>query len=153
MNIIANIPQVTRASAIDARHTGSIWQDGKYRTLGSIGHGTQALSRAQLMQCAPSIFADAATLARWEDIQAAPIRADKLLTIKRTEDAAPTLWNTFNTVQENIIKGGQKDYSKRKANGERMPRVRPVKGIDGNLSLNKALWHLAEQMKALKANA
>jgi hypothetical protein len=304
MNIIANIPQVTRASAIDARHTGSIWQDGKYRTLGSIGHGTQSLSRAQLMQCAPSIFADAAhsrtsqrysflptasildgmeaegwvptlvqeqnvrdesregfqkhmirfahrddlqkastdrpeivlinahdrssayqlhcgifrtycmnglvvcdatfakrsiihtgfdpskvieasveivreipqlmdgishmkalnlsdserqifaeaaTLARWEDIQAAPIRADKLLTIKRTEDAAPTLWNTFNTVQENIIKGGQKDYSKRKANGERMPRVRPVKGIDGNLSLNKALWHLAEQMKALKA--
>jgi hypothetical protein len=28
---------------------------------------------------------------------------------------------------------------------------RAVKGIDGNIGLNKALWHLAEQMKALKA--
>jgi hypothetical protein len=60
MNIIANIPQVTRAASIDSRMSGRIWQDGKYRTLGNIGHGTQALSRDQLRQCAPSIFADAA---------------------------------------------------------------------------------------------
>jgi hypothetical protein len=97
------------------------------------------------------VFAEAASLARWEDLAAAPIRADKLLTIKRSEDAKPTLWNTFNTVQENLVKGGQKDFGKRKANGERMPRTRAVKGIDGNIGLNKALWHLAEQMKALKA--
>lgn len=305
MNIIANIPQVTRANAIDARQAGRIWSDGgKYRTLGSIGHGTQALTREQLMKCAPSIFAEqahtrtsqrysflptasilegmenegwvptlvqeqsvrdesregfqkhmirfahrddlqkastdrpeivlinahdrssayhlhcgifrtycmnglvvcdatfarrsiihtgfdpskvieasveivreipqlmngiaemksvqlsnperqifaeAAALARWESPEAAPIRADKLLTIKRTEDAAPSLWNTFNTVQENLVKGGQKDFGKRKADGSRMPRTRAVKGIDGNIGLNKALWHLAEQMKALKA--
>jgi hypothetical protein len=90
-------------------------------------------------------------LARWEDLAAAPVRANKLLTLKRSEDAKPTLWNTFNTVQENLIKGGQKDFGKRKADGSRMPRTRAVKGIDGNIGLNKALWHLAEQMKALKA--
>lgn len=97
------------------------------------------------------VFAEAAAIARWEDLEKAPVRADKLLSLRRNEDAGGNLWNVLNVVQENLIKGGQRDFGKRKANGERMPKSRPVKGIDGNVGLNKALWHLAEQMKAMKA--
>ena len=54
-------------------------------------------------------------------------------------------------MQENAVKGGQKDRGKRKADGSQMPRTRAVKGIDGNVKLNKALWHLAERLAELKA--
>ena len=41
-----------------------------------------------------------------------------------------------------------KDYTRRKADGHRFPRTRAVTGLDENIRLNKALWHLAETLKA-----
>lgn len=96
-------------------------------------------------------FAEAASILRFGDLESAPVRPEKLLEPRRHEDAKPDLWTTFNTVQENCIKGGQRDRFKRSHDGSRMPKSRAVKGIDGNVSLNKALHHLAEKMKALKA--
>jgi hypothetical protein len=78
------------------------------------------------------------------------VRPRTLLQPRRAEDSAHDVWTTFNTVQENAVKGGQRDHDKRKADGSRMPRTRPVKGIDSNVSLNKALWHLAEKIAELK---
>lgn len=46
-----------------------------------------------------------------------------------------------------MLRGGLKDWSRRKANGKRFPRTRAVGGIDENVKLNKALWHLAETLK------
>lgn len=113
--------------------------------------GIGEMKAIQLSDGERHAFAQAAAVARWDDVEKAPVRPDKLLIAQRNEDAAPTLWNTLNVVQERLIKGGQRDYSKRKANGERMPKSRAVKGIDGNVGLNKALWTLAEEMKRLKA--
>jgi hypothetical protein len=53
----------------------------------------------------------------------------------------------FNTVQENVFRGGQRDYSRRRPDGCRMPKSRAIKGIDEDLKLNKALWHVAELLR------
>ena len=90
---------------------------------------------------------------RFGDLEKAPVRPEMLLTARRTEDAQNDTWTTLNVLQENCVRGGQRDRFKRKADGQRMPKSREVKGIDGNVQLNKALWHLAEQMKLIKASA
>jgi hypothetical protein len=61
------------------------------------------------------------------------------------------LWKTFNRAQENVIAGGLSGL-KRDENGRRVRRVstREIKGINGNVNLNRALWTLAEKMAALK---
>ena len=93
-------------------------------------------------------FAESAILLRWDDLQTAPIGAEKLLAPRRNEDAGNDLWTTYNRVQENLIRGGQKDYSRRKADGHRHARSRAVTGLDENVRLNKSLWHLAEALRA-----
>jgi hypothetical protein len=70
-----------------------------------------------------------------------------LLNPRRFGDGARDLWTTLNTVQENVICGGQRDYSRRRPDGSRMPKSRAIKGIDEDLKLNKALWHMAEVLR------
>lgn len=111
----------------------------------------ESMKAVRLSDGERNAFAEAAVVARWEESEKAPVRADKLLIPQRSQDAAPTLWNTLNTVQEHLMKGGQRDYGKRTPDGKRMPKSRAVKGIDGNVGLNKALWTLAEAMRKLKA--
>jgi hypothetical protein len=65
---------------------------------------------------------------------------------RRPEDLGNSLWTTFQRVQENVIQGGQPG---RTAQGRRM-RTRPVASIDRGVSLNRALWMLAEEMRKLK---
>jgi hypothetical protein len=54
---------------------------------------------------------------------------------------------TCTQVQENVIRGGQRGRS---AQGRRL-QTRPVGSIDRGVSLNRALWMLAEEMRKLKA--
>jgi hypothetical protein len=54
-------------------------------------------------------------------------------------------------MQENAVKGGQKDCGKRKRMARKCHARGPSRVIDGNLKLNKALWHLAERLAELKA--
>jgi hypothetical protein len=96
-------------------------------------------------------FATAALIARYGD-EPAPVTPDQVLTIRRREDAAPTVWNTLNTTQESMIRGGLA-YIQRDDAGRRVARrrTREVGGIDQNTHINRALWALAEEMKKLKA--
>ena len=77
----------------------------------------------------------------------APVTAGQLLEARRTEDLDHSLWTTFQRVQENVIRGGQ---SGRSVHGRRL-QTRPVGSIDRGVSLNRALWMLAEEMRKLKA--
>lgn len=101
-------------------------------------------------------FAEAATLLRYDSIETAPVRPQTLLETRRSQDASPDIFTTLNVVQENVIQGGQRDYGK--VNRDEFGRVirskktRAVNSIDGNVALNKALWHLAEALKAAKQN-
>ena len=77
----------------------------------------------------------------------APVTAEQLIQARRVEDRGNSLWTTFQRVQENVIQGGQPG---RTAQGRRM-HTRPVGSIDRGVSLNRALWMLAEEMRKLKA--
>lgn len=85
-------------------------------------------------------FAQKALALRWET---APISTTKLLVPSRQHDNGQDLWTTFNVAQEHLMRGGQKDYSIRQENGRRLPRTRPVNGLDQGIKINTQLWDLA----------
>ena len=76
----------------------------------------------------------------------APVTAEQLIEARRPEDIGHSLWTTFQRVQENVIRGGQPGRS---AQGRRL-QTRPVGSIDRGVTLNRALWMLAEEMRKLK---
>jgi len=76
-----------------------------------------------------------------------PVTAEQLIEARRPEDLRHDLWTTFQRVQENVMQGGQPGRS---VQGRRL-RTRPVGSIDRGVSLNRALWMLAEEMRKLKA--
>lgn len=118
--------------------------------LPEVSSRVQEWNGLSLTSAEQNAFAAAALAIRYDDGEA-PFVAEKLLTVKRQEDVKPTLWNTLNTVQENVIRGGI-GYTLRDENGRRkqIRRTREVAGIDQNVKLNRALWILAEEMKKLK---
>ncbi len=78
--------------------------------------------------------------------------AMQLLRAKRHEDKGDDLWRVFNRVQENITKGGVKTMKLNQKGRVRRSTSRAVKAIDKNITVNKLLWSLAAEMKALKAS-
>jgi hypothetical protein len=92
-------------------------------------------------------LATGAATYRWEDPNKAPVGPSMLLNPRRLGDGAKDLWTTLNTVQENVVRGGQRDCSRRRPDGSRMPKSRAIKGIDEDLKLNKALWRMAEVLR------
>jgi hypothetical protein len=76
----------------------------------------------------------------------APVTAEQLNEPRRGEDVGYSLWATFQRVQENVMRGGQPG---RTVQGRRM-QTRPVAAIDRGVSLNRALWMLAEEMRKIK---
>jgi hypothetical protein len=94
------------------------------------------------------VFARAALALKYDDPdKPAPITESQILMPRRFEDRRPDLWSVFNRAQENLTKGG---LHGRAANGRRQ-QTRPVQGIDSDIRLNRALWLLADGMRALKA--
>ena len=121
--------------------------------LPEVSESVREMSALQLTDGERQAFAAAALVARYDDPEKpAPLTADQVLTLRRRDDAQPTMWNTLNAVQENLVRGGL-GYIQRNAQGRRVARrrTREVNGIDQNTGLNRALWALAEEMKKLKA--
>lgn len=69
-----------------------------------------------------------------------PITVEQALEARRVEDQAPTLWRTFNVLQENLLSGGIAGNS---ASG-RGVTTRLVKSVNNSLRYNRCLWQLAE---------
>ena len=112
--------------------------------------GIQSMKGHTLTEGERGAFAEAAAIVRFGDLEKAPVRPAMLLSPHRTEDAGNDAWRTLNVVQENCVRGGQRDRFKQSATGRRMPKSRAVTGIEGNVSLNKALHHLAKQLLAMR---
>ncbi|HEY4415936.1 MAG TPA: DUF932 domain-containing protein [Verrucomicrobiae bacterium] len=142
---------------VRVKHTGNVIPaviDGCVEILGrlpSAQNEVETFNRLQLTQGEQQDFATAALAVRYEEDEA-PFEADKLLAVRRREDAAPTLWNTLNTIQENVIRGGVR-YALRDEQGftKQRRRTRAVHGIEQNVRLNRGLWVLAQEMAKLKA--
>ncbi len=77
----------------------------------------------------------------------APVTAEQLNEARRIEDVGHNLWATFQRISENVMRGGQQGRS---SQGRRL-QTRPVAAIDRSVSLNRALWMLAEEMRKIKA--
>lgn len=112
-----------------------------------------AFRRRQLTDAEITTFAEAALRLRFEDTNKAPINADRLLDSRRWEDHGDDLWRVFNRVQENLMRGGQRDFSRRREDGRRFPRIRAIAGLDQNIRLNRELWNLAERFSSNEAIA
>ena len=111
---------------------------------------TDAMKGVELRLDEQRAFASAALALRYGDRSdgqlPAPVTAEQLMEARRLEDVGNSLWTTFQRVQENAMRGGQPGRS---TQGRRI-RTREVGSIDRNVSLNRALWVLAEEMKKLK---
>jgi hypothetical protein len=139
-------------SQINIRHSGGA--DGiieaSYQVVDEFPKVLESVEQfSQLRLSAPQqrAFADAALSLRYDEGEA-PINADEIIRPRRREDVDPTLWNTLNAAQENLIRGG---IHGRNPETRRRMRTRAVTGIAENTRLNKALWTLAEQMRKLAA--
>ncbi|NSZ48735.1 DUF945 domain-containing protein [Agrobacterium vitis] len=95
------------------------------------------------------VLAEASLVARYGE-EESPVRSEQIIEPRRREDAAQSLWMSYNVIQENMIRGGL-NGQRRNAEGRiRRSQTRAVNGIDQNVTLNRALWTLAEGMQRLK---
>ena len=117
------------------------------RAVWATSKGYDALLDRILTDAEQLALATGAAAYRWEDLTKAPVSPSMLLNPRRYGDGAKDLWTTLNCVQENIIRGGQRDRSRRRPDGSRMPKSRAIKGIDEDMKLNKALWEMAEVLR------
>ena len=94
------------------------------------------------------LFARAALSLRYgEEWQSqSPISPEALLQARRNEDKEPSLWKTFNRVQENLMKGG---LIGRSSTG-RSTRTRAIHSVSEDVRLNRALWQLTDEFSKLK---
>jgi hypothetical protein len=114
---------------------------------GRIGGRIETFKALELTPDEQGVYALAAHQLVYEAPETAPIRAEQLLTTRRSADHGADLWRTFNRTQENVLKGGLRGRSQ---TGRRQ-RTRQVKSIDRDTKLNRALWTLTEKMAELKA--
>ena len=137
-------------------HKGNIQGEvieGAFRVLDefeTIDASTEGMKAVTLRAAEEQVFARAALELRYADhAQGAPlpVTAEQLVEPRRMEDRGASLWDSFQRVQENLLRGGLRG---RTVQGRRM-RTREVASIDRGVSLNRALWTLAEEMRKLKA--
>ncbi|MDJ0447374.1 hypothetical protein ACSSV1_002094 [Labrenzia sp. MBR-25] len=110
---------------------------------------TETMKDTRLSRDEQQVLAEASLVARYGE-EESPVRPDQIIAPRRREDVGQNLWQTFNVIQENLIRGGL-DGRRQTADGRiRRSRTRPINGIDQNVGLNRALWTLAEGMQRLK---
>lgn len=71
------------------------------------------------------------------------IEPHELLYPRHVGQMEPTLWNTFNVVQEAILRGGVRQ---RRGDGSRI-RSRAVRNVDRNVQINRDLWRVAADLE------
>lgn len=99
----------------------------------------QAMSTTLLPEDKQDEFVQYAIGLRWkkEDLTFDPLH---LLSCYHYEQKENTVWNVYNRIQENMIKGFlYKD-------GRKTRKTRRVKGIDSDLKINQELWKYAENL-------
>lgn len=86
------------------------------------------------------ILVDSPNTKNWE------IKPADVLKTKRPEDEGNSLWNVFNTVQENLIKGGVEGESKKTPG--KVKALRPLKNAFEDVIANVKYFEIANQFLA-----
>lgn len=102
-----------------------------------------------LSSVAANQFAAQALAIRYPDPALAPIRAEQLLQPRRAEDAGMDLWNVANRCQENLLRGGMRDYNRVNRAGQLFRPMRSISGLASNVRINLGIWDLAESFRQL----
>lgn len=140
------------------RHVG--YQDSKiieaqYRVIDSAPkmlESVKAMQSVTLNTEEKRALALSAASLKWDLGETQP-SVERLLAPRRYEDKKDDLWTTFNVVQENVLKGGLRTFSRDERGNTRYNSTREVKSVVENKRLNQSLWMLAEEMKKLKGAA
>lgn len=141
-------------------HKGDIIPDvieGSYRVIDEMAKQQEQIKQmaaTPLRLSEQRLLAEQSMTLRFADRPAGEyLTPDSILAARRQEDTGNDLWMTFQRIQENLTKGGQR-YMTRDTRGRDVRRtVRPVQGVDADTALNKALWMLASEMLLLKQAA
>lgn len=118
--------------------------EGAYDVLGvfdRVEEKREAMQSLRLPAPVQHALANAALTYRFGE-EHQPVTATQILTPRRYEDRQDDLWMTYQRLQEKLLKGG---LPGRTAKGKRT-HTRAVKGIDGDVKLNRALWVMAESL-------
>lgn len=131
-------------------HKGNVVEkviEGAYEVLSvfdQVEEKRDAMQSLMLPPPAQQALAKAALTYRFGE-EHQPVTESQLLAPRRWQDESDDLWTTYQRIQENLIKGG---LNGRTAKGGRT-HTRAIKGIDGDVRLNRALWVMAENMLQL----
>lgn len=111
-------------------------------TLPKIIRVTKEWDKIKLAPAARTRFANKALALRYNGNS--PITAAQALEARRNDDEAPTLWRTYNVLEENLAKGGIEGKT---ANGHKST-TRSIKSVNNQLYFERGLWELAEKLAA-----
>jgi len=85
-------------------------------------------------------FATKAVGIRWKNTEdISTLTLETIVNPLRDGDVESTLWNTFNVVQEKLIRGGFV-----KGNGSTVRTVKPITSLNMDTMIKQKLWELAE---------
>lgn len=112
------------------------------QTINMIAPTIKDMQRISLTESQRIELAMTAMKIRFTEEQQELFRPEQLLQARRYDDIGDSLWNTFNIIQENCIKGGLTGYN---ANARRRVRSKAISAAAADLSINKKLWEAAIQ--------
>jgi len=154
------VAKLQNIDSVKVRHSGDVMGkviDGTFTVIESSKLALAApaqWSQIKLDRDESLALAESARMIRFGDNEGnvdSPITAAQLLTARRREDSDRTnLWTNFNVLQENVIRGGLHGVSFDANNRRRNMTTRPIKGIDQDVKLNRALWILADALAKAK---
>ena len=122
--VFANIEEATKSFVLHSEEVNAKIDD--WRNI-RLGYGTQIA------------FAKEAAILRFGEAKAGWFKPGDFLAARNSEDKhGDSLWNTYNKVQENLVKGGIKGRSPK-----RSVSLRGLNGL-GSIAFNQNLWNLAE---------
>jgi len=92
-------------------------------------------------------LAEQGAVLRWgKDLDAHPVTPELLLNVRREEDKELNLWNVFNRVQENVVKGGQKAAKVNPLTNKPFRATRGIRNLQADMVINTGLWEAATEL-------
>jgi hypothetical protein len=92
--------------------------------------------------------AEAALAVRYspEKLARYDVPMEQLLAPKRKDDAKPSLWNTYNILQEKLVMGGDRLIVDTHSSAPTTARrVKPIEGVEEDIRVNQGLWHVMDR--------
>jgi hypothetical protein len=126
------------------RHTG--YRDEEVRiaildaeeSVPRIMRGIKSLKMVRLGEEMQMAYGREALVIKYGKEKAVGYLPERIVAPRRRKDEDPTLWNLYNRVQENIMKGGEFKIGRKGG----VIKTRKIGGIKEDIRVNQALWEL-----------